>query len=104
MSGTIKGESTPEEVVVKEAVPVDDATAKPTGWRKWFWIAIAIISAVYIFIPEPTDAFLFPIPFGLLDEATAALILTYALERLGIRIPFLSRLLGRKKLKKAKQD
>ncbi|KAB2929427.1 MAG: hypothetical protein F9K24_19830 [Leptonema illini] len=90
------------EAPVKDAVPVaaEEGPVKPTGWLKWFWIAVAVLSAVYIVIPEPTDAFLFPIPVGLLDEATAAFILTYALERLGIRIPFLSRMLGRKKQKK----
>lgn len=87
------------EAPVKDAVPVaaEEGPVKPTGWLKWFWIAVAVLSAVYIVIPEPTDAF--PI-VGWLDEGTAVLLLTYALERLGIRIPFLSRMLGRKNQKK----
>ncbi|MBW7859389.1 MAG: hypothetical protein H3C43_14115, partial [Leptonema sp. (in: Bacteria)] len=40
----------------------------PTGWQRWMWILIAIVSFVYIFIPEPTDAI--PI-LGWLDEGLA---------------------------------
>lgn len=52
--------------------------------KKLFWISIATFSAIYIFIPEPTD--LVPI-IGWLDEATAFTILMYALNKLGITIP-----------------
>lgn len=67
-----------------------------TGWQRLMWIAIAIVSFVYIFIPEPTDA----IPLlGWLDEGVAALICSFALEKIGIRIPLLQRFLGRKNKK-----
>lgn len=46
-----------------------------------FWIITAIASAVYVFIPEPTD--IIPI-LGWLDEATAIVVLTYALKQLNI--------------------
>ena len=46
-----------------------------------FWIATAIASAIYVFIPEPTDVI--PI-LGWLDEATALAVLTYALKQLDI--------------------
>ena len=49
---------------------------------KVFWIIVAIVCGVYIFIPEPTDAI--PI-LGWLDEATALLILSYALKKLDVR-------------------
>jgi hypothetical protein len=65
---------------------------KPTGWRKWAWIITAIASGVYIFIPEATD--MFPI-VGWLDEGLAALILSTALGKLGIRIPILDAMLRR---------
>ena len=48
-----------------------------------FWIITAIASAIYVFIPEPTD--LIPI-LGWLDEATAIALLTYALKQLDINI------------------
>jgi hypothetical protein len=80
---------------VKEAVPVtEDRRVQPEGWLRWFWIAVAVFSAFYVFLPEPSDA----IPFlGWLDEGTAVLLLAYALERLGVHIPFLTRLAGGKK-------
>ena len=46
-----------------------------------FWIITAIASAIYVFIPEPTD--IIPI-LGWLDEATAIVVLTYALKQLNI--------------------
>lgn len=49
-----------------------------------FWIATAVFSGLYLFIPEPTD--FIPI-LGWLDEATAFTILMYALKQLGISIP-----------------
>ena len=52
--------------------------------KKLFWIAIAVFSGVYMFIPEPTD--LIPV-LGWLDEATAFTVLIYALGKLGIKIP-----------------
>lgn len=50
--------------------------------KRIFWTIIAISTAVYVFIPEPTD--LIPI-LGWLDEATAIAILTYALKQLDIQ-------------------
>lgn len=49
---------------------------------KPFWIIVAIVCGVYIFIPEPTDVI--PI-LGWLDEATALLIFSYALKKLNVR-------------------
>jgi uncharacterized membrane protein YkvA (DUF1232 family) len=49
--------------------------------KRMFWIITAIASAVYVFIPEPTDVI--PI-LGWLDEATAIVVLTYALKQLNI--------------------
>jgi len=49
---------------------------------------------IYVFIPEFTDVF--PI-IGWIDEGIAILILTYALNRLGIKIPFLEHILNKKK-------
>lgn len=63
------------------------------GWKKWFLVVLAIISGVYIFIPEFTDAFPF---LGWLDEGIALIILTYSLNKLGIRIPLLNRILSSK--------
>lgn len=51
--------------------------------KRLFWIAIAVLSAVYIFIPEFTDVI--PI-IGWLDEATALGVLAYALKQLNINI------------------
>jgi uncharacterized membrane protein YkvA (DUF1232 family) len=67
---------------------------KPTGWKKWFYIIVSIIMGIYVFIPEFTDVF--PI-IGWIDEGIAILILTYALNRLGIKIPFLEHILNKKK-------
>lgn len=52
--------------------------------KKLFWIATALFSGLYMFIPEPTD--IVPI-LGWLDEATAFGILMYALKQLGVSIP-----------------
>ena len=71
-----------------------------TGWRRIVWIVVAILSGVYIFIPEFTDV----IPVvGWLDEGLAAVILTTALGKLGIRIPILDALM-RRKSKKGKKS
>lgn len=67
---------------------------KPTGWKKWFYIIVSIIMGIYVFIPEFTDVF--PL-VGWIDEGIAIMILTYALNRLGIKIPFLERILNKKK-------
>ena len=48
-----------------------------------FWTIVAILSGVYIFIPEFTDVI--PI-IGWLDEATALVVLNYALKKLDIKI------------------
>lgn len=74
-----------------------------TGAGRALWTAIAIISGVYIFIPEFTDAI--PI-IGWIDEGMALTMLLYALERLGVRIPIVHRLLrffGGRKLKARKK-
>lgn len=56
---------------------------------KPFWIFVAVVSTVYVFIPEPTDAI--PV-LGWLDEATALLILSYALRKLNIH--WLDKIIG----------
>jgi hypothetical protein len=59
-----------------------------------FWIAVAALSVIYIFIPEPTDV----IPIvGWLDEASAFAILTYALKQLDI--PIFNKVFGTKSVK-----
>ena len=58
--------------------------------KRKFWIAVAALSVIYIFIPEPTDVI--PI-LGWLDEASAFAILTYALKQLDI--PILNKVLAR---------
>ena len=52
--------------------------------KKVFWVATAVFSGIYIFMPEPTD--LIPI-LGWLDEATAFTIFMYALRQLDVNIP-----------------
>ena len=52
--------------------------------QKLFWIATAVFSTLYMFIPEPTD--LIPI-LGWLDEATAFTVLMYELKQLEVNIP-----------------
>lgn len=52
--------------------------------KKLFWIATAVFSTLYMFIPEPTD--LIPV-LGWLDEATAFTVLMYALKQLNVNIP-----------------
>lgn len=68
---------------------------------KIFWIIVALICGVYIFIPEFTDVI--PV-IGWLDEATAAGIVLYALGKLRIRIPLIQPVLdwalGRRTKKK----
>ena len=58
--------------------------------KRKFWIIVAALSVIYIFIPEPTDVI--PI-LGWLDEASAFAILTYALKQLDI--PILNKVLAR---------
>lgn len=80
----------------------DDKNEQPkiTGWKKWMLILISIISGIYVFFPEYTDF----IPFlGWLDEGIAILILTYSLNKLGIKIPIINRLI-QKKMKKQSKD
>lgn len=90
-----------EQAEVKEAVYVDEEKETDdmpaTGIIRWIWIALALFSGVYIFIPEPTDVFPF---FGWLDEGLAVVLLTTALAKLGIRIPLLDRFLSKKSKKK----
>jgi uncharacterized membrane protein YkvA (DUF1232 family) len=62
--------------------------------KRKFWIIVAALSVIYIFIPEPTDV----IPIvGWLDEASAFAILTYALKQLDI--PILNKVFGKKSVK-----
>lgn len=68
--------------------------APAAGGARFIWGAVALFMGVYIFVPEPTD--LFP-PLGWLDEGLAVMILTYALEKLGVRIPLLDAFLRRRR-------
>ncbi len=79
---------------------------KATGWRRILWLAVAVFFGVYIFVPEWTDAFIPLYGIGLIDEAFAAIIVTTALAKLGVRIPILDALMRRKarKGKKKRED
>ncbi len=87
--------------IVPEVLPPDGEpnNVKAEGWQKIFWIILSIVCVVYIIVPN------IPIPF-FLDEGLVGMILLYALERLGIRIPvlhwFLQRRMGKKSLKSGK--
>ncbi|MFN3603637.1 MAG: hypothetical protein ACK4UJ_02875 [Leptonema sp. (in: bacteria)] len=70
------------------------------GWKKWLTMLVALLSGIYIFFPEFTDAF--PI-IGWLDEGIALLLLTYSLDKLGLRIPILDSILKRKTEKNEKK-
>mgnify|MGYP001350070538 CR=1 FL=1 len=72
----------------------ESSPAKATGVMKFFWITIAILCGIYVFIPEPTDAI--PI-LGWLDEGTAILVMSYALDKVGVKVPIINRYLNRKK-------
>lgn len=49
--------------------------------KKKIAIGLAVISGIYIFIPEPTDV----VPFlGWLDEGAALAVLAWSLKTLGI--------------------
>lgn len=74
---------------VEEPFAGEGDDKKATGWSRFAWIVVAILSGIYIIIPEPTDVI--PI-LGWLDEVTAFLIMTTALSKLGIKIPFLDRI------------
>jgi uncharacterized membrane protein YkvA (DUF1232 family) len=66
---------------------VDNKSSTTTSMKNRFWKMVAILSGVYIFIPEFTDVI--PI-IGWLDEATALGVLIYALKQLGydLKAPF----------------
>ena len=49
--------------------------------KRYFWIAVAAFSGIYIFIPEFTD--IVPI-IGWLDEAAAFALMNYALKQANI--------------------
>ncbi len=53
--------------------------------KKQAALVLAALSAVYIFIPEPTD--LVPI-LGWMDEGLALAILAWSLRTLGVTLPF----------------
>lgn len=78
------------------AVATAAAKGPPPGLSragKFMWVLIAIFSGVYMVVPEPTDAL---IPFfgvGLIDEGMMFGLLIYSLERLGINIPGLTKLM-----------
>ncbi len=57
-----------------------------TLFQRIVWIIVAVLCAVWIVIPEFTDAV--PI-IGWLDEGAAAALLFTALAKLRVRIPFL---------------
>ena len=91
---------------IHDAIPVGKEEAadyeqeeKATGWQRIVWILVAILSGVYIVIPEFTDVV--PV-IGWLDEGLAAVILTTALAKLGVRIPLLDAFMRRKSRKKSK--
>ncbi len=87
----------------RAGVDGSDVDVPLTGAGRALWTVIAIVSGVYIFIPEFTDAI--PI-IGWIDEGMALTMLLYALERLGVRIPIVHRLLrffGGRKLKARKK-
>lgn len=68
-------------------------SAGATGLARVVWIGVAVMSGIYIFVPEPSDVI--PI-IGWLDEGTAAALLTTALTKLGIRIPVIDYFLRRR--------
>lgn len=91
------------DLVTRPGADGSDVDVPLTGAGRVLWTIIAIISGVYIFIPEFTDAI--PI-IGWIDEGMALTMLLYALERLGVRIPIVHRLLrffGGRKLKARKK-
>jgi hypothetical protein len=60
----------------------DDVTVKPASQgKRQFAMIVAALSAVYMFVPEPTD--LIPI-LGWLDEGVAAMMLMWALKTLRV--------------------
>ena len=64
--------------------------AKSMGMlEKFIWGIVLVFSFVWIFIPEPTDAV--PV-LGWLDEGFAFMMVVTALDRFGIRIPFLEKM------------
>jgi hypothetical protein len=73
-----------------------DKDTKPKGWKKWLFIITAILSGIYVFIPEVSDAF--PI-IGWLDEGLAIIIFTYSINKLGIKIPYIDKFLHKKTIK-----
>lgn len=89
--------SPPVEVLPPEGSP-ETGRAMPwvpaVGGARFVWGAVALLMGIYVFIPEPTDA----IPFlGWLDEGLAVMIFTYALEKLGVRVPLIDAFLRRKR-------
>ncbi|MEQ8349929.1 MAG: hypothetical protein RH862_00495 [Leptospiraceae bacterium] len=83
----------------KEEPRDSEQEEKATGWLRIVWIVVAVLSGAYILYPEPSD--LFPI-IGWLDEGLAAVFLTTALGKLGIRIPILDAFIRRKGRKSSK--
>lgn len=85
------------EVVGREEQPgpdPDEGSRPVTGATRIFMILLAIACGAWIiWTPDPTDLFF---PFGFIDDGIAAFVLLWALERLGVHIPILSRFLGRR--------
>lgn len=61
---------------------------------KILWILVAILSGAYVVFPDPTDALIPMMGLGLVDDGVFFGVFLYALERLGIHIPILSKLFG----------
>ena len=96
-SGSSSGEARSPELTREEE--------KMGLFEKIMWAVILVFCFVWIFIPEPTDAV--PI-LGWLDEGFAIMMVLTALDRFGIKIPFLEKLVlkgwGRKKLDRDEKD
>lgn len=75
-------------ICVKAKGTVFDIINKQSlGMSNKFWKTIALVSGIYIFIPEVTDVI--PV-IGWLDEATAFGVMVFALKKLGydLKAPF----------------
>ena len=74
----------------KEKLTGSSQEKKMTLFKRIVWILTAILSFVWIFIPEFTDL----IPFwGWLDEGAALMLFLTALAELGINVPVIAPLL-----------
>lgn len=70
--------------------------------RKKLAVALAVVSGVYLFVPEPTDVL--PI-IGWLDEGAALALLGWSMKTLGVTpTAILARLKGAKQLPQSDID